>query len=94
MSNFSLDIRWWMFAIITIGLQCSINDCAKHKKTYGVNENSDNDWDPETTREYNDPTTKTEVDCPVKCSCLGDLADCSKNNFEEIPNIPSWAKKL
>ncbi len=92
--SFSLDIRWWIFAIITIG-QIVISDSAKHKKTYGlfVNENSDIVLDGVTTNEYNDQTT-SEVDCPLRCSCLGDLADCSKNNFEEIPKIPSWAKKL
>ncbi|KAG4069962.1 hypothetical protein HA402_015186 [Bradysia odoriphaga] len=91
MSNFSLDIRWWIFGIITFG-QIFISDCAKHKKTYGLftNENNDKVSDSVTTHEYNDRT----LDCPSQCSCLGDLADCSKNDLEEIPNIPSWAKKL
>lgn len=93
MSNFALDIRW-IFGIIVIGQFC-ISDCVKHRKTYGlfVNENSDKVLDSVTTHEYNDQTT-TEIDCPSICSCLGDLADCSKNDLEEIPNIPSWAKKL
>lgn len=91
MFSFSLDIRWWIFGIILL----VFSDCAKHKKTYGLlNETSDKLLDSATTLEYNDRKT-TEVDCPVKCSCLGDLADCSKNDLEQIPNnIPSWAKKL
>lgn len=94
MSNFSLDIRWWIFGIITISQICS-SDCAKHKKTNGlfVNENNDQIFDSATTNEYIERTA-TEIDCPSKCSCLGDLADCSKNDLEEIPSIPSWAKKL
>lgn len=88
---YSLDIRWWIFGIITIGQFC-ISDCAKHRKTYG-DKNSDKVLDSVTTHEYDDQTA-TEIDCPSICSCLGDLADCSKNDLEEIPNIPSWAKKL
>lgn len=89
MSNFLLDIRWWIFAtIIVIGQICDRTDCVKqHKKTNGllVNENNESD------AEYNDRST---TDCPQKCLCLGDLNDCSKNDLEEIPKIPSWAKKL
>lgn len=88
----SLDIRWVIFGILTI---VQFSDCAKHQKTYGlfINENNDKIFDPVTNNEYIDRAT-TEVDCPLKCSCLGDLADCSRGDFEEIPNIPSWAKKL
>lgn len=96
MSNFSLDIRWWVFGIITIG-QLLISDCAKHKKTYGlfVNENSDRVLEPVTTHDdNNNDRTSTEIGCPLKCLCLGDLADCSKNDLDNLPRIPSWAKEL
>ncbi|KAJ6641050.1 Leucine-rich repeats and immunoglobulin-like domains protein 3 [Pseudolycoriella hygida] len=94
MSSFSLDIRWWIFGIITLG-QLFVSDCVKENKTYGlfVNENSDKVVDAATTHEYKNQET-TEIGCPLKCSCLGDLADCSKNDFDEIPSIPTWAKKL
>lgn len=94
MSNFSLDIRWWIFGVVTIGQLLFISDCAKHKKTF-VDGNSDRVLESVTTYDNNNnDRTTTEIVCPLKCSCLGDLADCSKNDFEEIPQIPSWAKEL
>lgn len=88
--NFSLDIRWWIF-ILTIG-QFFI-ECANAKKTYGhFNENSDAVFEPVTN---NDRISENNfLYCPSNCKCLGDLADCSKNNLETIPNIPTWAREL
>lgn len=91
MSNFSLDIRWWIFGIIITFGQIFMSDCAVYKRKDGVYppyENDDQVVDSVTT------THDRTIDCPMQCSCLGDLADCSKNDLAEIPNIPSWAKKL
>ncbi|KRT84854.1 Immunoglobulin [Oryctes borbonicus] len=35
-------------------------------------------------------------DCPRKiCNCLGDIVDCEKNNFLNVPdNIPKWTREL
>lgn len=87
MSIFWLDIRWWIFGVITIG---QFSDCAKHQNTF-VNENSDRNVQPVID---DDDDRTPEIGCPLKCLCLGELADCSKNNLEKIPSIPTWAKAL
>lgn len=38
--------------------------------------------------------TATVELCPSECKCLGDLVDCVRGDFNTVPNIPQWARRL